>query len=107
MIKVTVYRNQGFVCGFQMSGHSGYAEAGEDIVCSAASVLAVTCMNAIEMLTEDKPEIQAVNEEEGFVHYRIEDPSHEARLLLDSLVLGLTGIQDSYGKFIQIQFEED
>jgi len=107
MVQVTVYRDRDGVSGFQLSGHSGFADAGEDIVCSALSVMTINCMNSVEALTEDVPDIQAVNEEEGFVHYRLVHPSHDARLLLDSLVLGLTSLQESYGEHIEIRFEED
>ena len=107
MLKAVLYRDSDEkLRGFQISGHAGYAEAGSDIVCSAVSVLALNTVNSIEKFTEDRPEILAVNEEEGFIHYRLRSVSKEAELLLDSLVLGLTGITESYGDFIQIEFKE-
>ena len=107
MIKVIVYRDpSGPVSGFQLSGHSGYAISGADIVCSAVSALAENTVNAIEAFTEDKPEILSVNEEEGFLHYRLKTVSERSALLLDALVLGLKNIEKDYGKFIQIRFEE-
>ncbi|MBR4767728.1 MAG: ribosomal-processing cysteine protease Prp, partial [Lachnospiraceae bacterium] len=72
-MEVIVYRDrEKKVNGFQVSGHSGYGEAGNDILCSAVSALTINCVNSIETLTHDRPSIQAVNEEEGFLHYRLE-----------------------------------
>ncbi len=37
MIRAEFYEKQGLLTGFRFSGHSGYAEAGEDVVCAAVS----------------------------------------------------------------------
>jgi hypothetical protein len=105
---ITVYRDKDRrVKGFQISGHSDYNPSGEDILCASVSALAINCINSIEAFTEDTPEILAVNEEEGFMHFRLKETSEKSRLLLDSLVLGLKSIEGSYGNYIQILFEED
>ena len=90
-----------------MSGHSDYAKDREDILCSAVSALALNTVNSIEAFTNDKVKCIAVNETEGFMHYELETVSKESLLLLDSLVLGLQNIRESYGQFIEIRFEED
>ena len=43
MTKVTIFKQQGLYKGFEVSGHSGYADAGEDIVCAAISALTINC----------------------------------------------------------------
>ena len=107
MLSVTVYRNpEGTVQGIQFSGHAEYREAGEDIVCAAVSVLAENAVNSIEKFTEDTFEYCAVNEEEGFLSFRLKSISADSKLILDSLLLGLQGIEESYGDHIQIQYEE-
>ena len=109
MIKVTVYRNQGCVCGFQMSGHSGYAEAGEDIVCSAISALVINTINSIEQLTKSELEVTA-DEDGALIEAFFKDqPSDEAELLMRSLVLGITSIKDNgeTSEFVDLIFEED
>ena len=107
MLSVTVYRNpEGIIQGLQFSGHADFREAGEDIVCAAASVLAENTVNSIERFTEDGFEYCALNEEEGFLSFRLKSVSADSRLLLDSLLLGLQGIEESYGDHIQIQYEE-
>mgnify|MGYP005768617333 FL=1 len=90
-----------------MDGHAGYADRGEDIICAAVSALTQNAVNSIEAFTEDAFEAD-VSEEDGSLHVRFEDTvSGDTRLLLDSLVLGLTSIQDSYGsQYIRIRFEE-
>ncbi|MBQ6321590.1 MAG: ribosomal-processing cysteine protease Prp, partial [Lachnospiraceae bacterium] len=39
--------------GVECSGHAGYADAGEDIYCSAVSALVTNTCNSLEVLTGD------------------------------------------------------
>ena len=91
----------------RIEGHAGYAEYGQDIVCAAVSVLAQNAVNSIETFTDDLFQAE-VNEESGALAVRFFDSvSENTNLLLDSMVLGLKSIEESYGRqYIKIRFEE-
>ena len=93
--------------GFNCIGHSGYADAGEDIVCAAISVLVINTINSLDQLAGEKIKL-VTNEEEGLIDCRFEGQINEKSiLLLDSMVLGLREIKKQYGKtFIDLTFEE-
>ena len=93
--------------GFNCIGHSGYADAGEDIVCAAISVLVINTINSLDQLAGEKFKL-VTNEEEGLIDCRFEkNINNKSRLLLDSMVLGLQEIKKQYGKtFIDLTFEE-
>ncbi len=105
MITVTIYKDSGQYAGFTAKGHAGYAEAGYDIVCAAASALTVNCLNSIEAFTEDTFRGE---EKDGYLSCRFPAGlSDQGRLLMDSMVLGLTDIQNNYGKpYIRIEIKE-
>jgi uncharacterized protein len=42
MTEIRILRSQKNICGIEISGHSGYAGHGQDIVCAALSTLAQT-----------------------------------------------------------------
>ena len=108
MTKVTIYKNLENECvGFQVFGHAGYAERGEDIVCAAISVLVINTINSLDQLASQKIKL-VTNEEEGLIDCRIDGQINEkSKLLLDSMVLGLREIKKQYGKtFIDLTFEE-
>ena len=107
MTSITIYRDREGYIGFSTHGHAGYAEYGEDIVCAGISALVLNAINSIEAFTEDHFTAQA-EEESGNIEFRIEGrPSAEAELLLESMVLGLKGIQNDYGKkFLTLHFKE-
>ena len=93
--------------GFNCIGHSGYADAGEDIVCAAISVLVINTINSLDRLAGEKFKL-VTNEEDGLIDCRFEKNINEkSKLLLDSMVLGLGEIKKQYGKtFIDLTFEE-
>ena len=90
-----------------MKGHAGYDEYGRDIICAAVSSLTLNMANSVEAFTEDGFE-GSMEEETGRFSFRFTgEISPESKLLMDSLVLGLKNIEDSYGdEYIRIRFEE-
>ena len=99
MIKISIYQNEeAVITGFKLLGHAGYADHGEDIVCAAVSALVINTINSIEQFTSDVFEYDA-DEESGMIEFCITSPiSDESKLLLNSLFLGLSGIQEDYGQ---------
>ena len=88
-------------------GHTGFAKAGNDIVCSAVSILVINTINSLDALAGIK--LQAVSdEEEGFIDcILLESPGENGGLLLDSMVLGLEMVVTQYGKkYLKLKFEE-
>ena len=97
MISITLFMRGGRVAGFESSGHAGYDEHGSDIVCSAVSALTVTAVISVEKFTQDAMQVEE-REEDGYLKCLVtESISPETALLLDSLVLGLEAIEETYG----------
>ncbi len=104
MVKISVYQDGGGrISGFRCTGHAGYANSGQDIVCAAVSALTVTAVNSVESLTQDKFSYEG-DEEKGLMDFKVTAPvSDRAALILKSMFLGLMMIEESYGpKFIQV-----
>ena len=49
MTTITFYKTNGIYYGFEEQGHTGFAESGEDILCSALSAMTMLIINAIEV----------------------------------------------------------
>lgn len=109
MITVTMQYANGRPCGFSASGHAGYAESGQDIVCSAVSALTETCVIGItEVLHVDAG--VSVDDEAGITlvldRDMAEDVSEKAELLLETMEAGLEGIRRAYPKYLKIRHRE-
>ena len=72
MIQVIVKKQKDSITGFHIEGHSGYAERGSDIICSAVSALAINCVNSIEEFTQDEFSV-GTDEERGMIDFDLAD----------------------------------
>ena len=106
MTNIMIYCRDNKYIGFCVSGHSGYAKEGEDIVCAGISALTINCINSIEQLTAEKFHMFQ-HEDDGIIDYILEEkPGMEAEILLKSLVLGLTDLENEYKDFISLDYKE-
>ena len=96
MITITIYQNRDRITGFRCFGHSGYAESGSDIVCAGASALVINTINSIQAFTSAKFQLDT-DAESGLIDFKLDqEAEHDTALLLDSMILGLQGIQNDY-----------
>ena len=56
MTKVTFLKRDGIYYGFEETGHTGYGDAGEDILCSALSAMTMLIVNTVEISYASKVE---------------------------------------------------
>ena len=49
MTKIVFFRNDGVFYGFEEQGHTGYGEAGDDVLCAALSAMTMLIINTIEI----------------------------------------------------------
>lgn len=109
MICVNLYCKNKMLWRFRIEGHSGYAEHGSDIICAAVSTLVFNTVNAIEAFTTEPFNIHDMDPNLGlldceFPKRKLELHSEQATLLLDTMLLGLETIQQTYGEnYIQFK----
>ncbi|MCI9103365.1 MAG: ribosomal-processing cysteine protease Prp [Lachnospiraceae bacterium] len=108
MIRVTVFQDSGGQAeGITCVGHAGYGQEGTDIVCAAVSALVLNMANSVERFTDDGFEGQEDEEAGSFTFRFTGKASVESRLLMDSLILGLSNIREAYGEeYIAINVKE-
>lgn len=98
MITVTVFKKKEEIVGVQLEGHAEFGRKGKDIVCSAVSMLYINLINSLESFTDDEKELNG-STKINFQNVILKSmPSKEAELLLQSFVLGITTVEQKYGK---------
>ena len=103
-------RSDGALLGYRANGHSGYAEAGADIVCAAISALTQTTLNGLKNVLK-APVMFDQNDDGAFIEAILtpeasEDQLRQAQLLLVTLLEGLQAIQREYPRNLRIIFKE-
>ena len=109
MIKARIYRKNQKICGFEISGHAGYAQAGEDIVCSAVTVLCFNTVNAVEKFTDIPFKAEADEKRGGYL--KVLFPLEGWRTMIHSFFwkrwsLGLSDIALEYKNYLTLIHEE-
>lgn len=105
MTSIRFSRDQrGRLSGFTVIGHTGYAPAGEDIVCAGVSALTQTAVNALESVAgiEAKVIIRS-----GFLSARLPKglrvkQQYEAQIILRSVRQGLEDIANAYPGLVKV-----
>ena len=113
MIKVLIKKNKDDIpYYFKVSGHAGYANFGNDIVCSAVSVLMITIANSIELNTKDDTDINVDEKNTCIVIdlHTIKENKASAELIVlaKTLYLGIIQVKEEYEhKYISVKEEND
>ncbi len=105
MIEVRIKRDRiSDIVGFRVSGHALFADAGNDIICSAVSMLTINTLNAIESFCPEDKAVITVDREHAFIEAILkDDPGEGSKLLLKTFHLGVTSIEEKYGsKYVKV-----
>ena len=98
MISAILYHGEEGLTGCRLTGHSGQAEAGRDIVCAAVSILGCTCVNALESVCGIIPVI--TENDDGVLAFRLPEMTAEenakAQILMGALKQGLSDLAEEY-----------
>ncbi len=109
MISAILYHGEEGLTGCRMTGHSGQAEAGRDIVCAAASILGCTCVNALESVCGVVPENVEVGGGEGSLNFGLPEAAPEkdqkAQVLMRALEQGLKDLAEQYPKYVKLSIK--
>ncbi len=106
MIKITLYHlKDGTPKGFKIKGHSGYAERGNDIVCSAVSSASYLVANTI--LEIMKIDAEANVKEDGEMTLKIPaESTPKTKEILLGLELHLNELREQYPQNVTITTTE-
>ena len=103
-------RSDGALLGYSADGHSGYAEAGADIVCAAISALTQSTLNGLKNVLK-APVMFDQDDGGAFIEAILTPEATEeeiqlAQLLLVTLCDALQAIQREYPRNLRIIFRE-
>ena len=99
MTKVKFFADGRGLCGFEISGHSGSAEAGSDIICSAVSSAAYMAANTITEIVKCKAEADI---SDGYMSFYVRSDLSDAQQILEGLKLHLEALAADYPDNIKV-----
>ncbi len=104
MLNAVFSKKNGRFCGCSVSGHAGYADAGQDIVCASVSSAVQLTANLITETFQIPAKISAGN---NTVKIRLQDNSNAVGTsLLEGLYVHLQCISEEFPNTIHFDFAE-
>ena len=107
MISAILYHGDDGYTACRITGHSGQAEAGRDIICAAVSILGCTCVNSLESVCGLIPLV--TENEEGVLSFQLPEMTPEenskAQILMGALKQGLTDLADAYPRNVKLTIQ--
>ena len=104
MTRCEFFTEKDRITGFSISGHSGYAEAGSDIVCAAISAVVTMAEATINDVCGAKAKVR-VKEEGARVTLTLPvscDEEESVQAVLAGMMLTLMSLRDDYPDYIEV-----
>ena len=104
MTKCEFFRENERITGFSVSGHSGYAEAGSDIVCAAISAVVTMAEATINDVCGAKAKVR-VKEEDARITLTLPascDEEDAVQAVLAGMMITLCSLRDDYPDYIEV-----
>lgn len=100
MIRIDVFSSEGMITGFEVTGHSGTADHGQDIVCAGVSSLTQTALLGLGEYLHRDLEYSVAS---GKLKMRLKgNPDNLTEVILQTMLLGLREIAKISPKAVRI-----
>ena len=115
MTKITFFRKNGVFWGFRETGHTGFGEEGDDILCSALSAMTMLILNTLELaykcpvdykIDDHKADITVKCLSALPEHEKDEKKRFAASGLIEGYYYQLNDLVEEYYEFLEVKTEE-
>ncbi|MBE5758116.1 MAG: ribosomal-processing cysteine protease Prp [Clostridiales bacterium] len=111
MTKIKIFKKNDIFVGFEISGHSGYSQAGKDIICASISSISQSCALGLKKVLGINISMK-VDEDKGFL--KVELPNNinnedleKSQILLDTMYISIEDLLSGYSKYISMEVIEN
>ena len=104
MTKCEFFMEEDRITGFSISGHSGYSEAGQDIVCAAISAVVTMAEATINDICGAKAKVR-VKDADTRITLTLPascDEEDTVQAVLAGMLLTLCNLRDDYPDYIEV-----
>ena len=90
------------IVGFEITGHAEYDEYGKDLVCSAVTILAYSCVNSLDKYTDDVCFI----DDEITMSVNIDNPNRDTNVIFEYFKTGIETLLGNYSSYVKLNYKE-
>lgn len=111
MTDIKIFKNNSNIVCVECSGHTGFAEYGEDIVCAALSSIVQTAGLGVLSVAGVNANIEQKDDEGYFklaLPNKVDDSSfNKAQVILQTMMCGILELRNEYSDFINLEVIEN
>lgn len=90
------------IVGFEIEGHANYDEYGKDLVCSAVTILAYSCVNSLDKYADDVN----FSDNEIIMTVSISSPNRDTDVIFNYFKTGIETLLGNYGSYVKLNYKE-
>ena len=90
------------IVGFEIKGHAEYDEYGKDLVCSAVTILAYSCVNSLDKYSDDVK----FSDDDIIMSVSIEKVSRDTDVIFEYFKTGIETLLGNYSSYIKLNYKE-
>jgi|SRR5699024_7328592 len=90
------------IIGFEIKGHAEYDEYGKDLVCSAVTILAYSCVNSLDKYSDDVK----FSDDDIIMSVSIEKVSRDTDVIFEYFKTGIETLLGNYSSYIKLNYKE-
>ena len=102
MIKVLVKQNNNQIVNLSITGHADSGEYGKDLVCAGVSTVGIGARNMLAKKGFLAKGLGTIDINEGYINVVVNHTDEVCQVVLETLVVTLETMVESYGRFIKI-----
>ena len=96
------FSSKGLIDSYEVSGHAGYADEGQDIICSAVSAITQTPIYGLTNHLNLQPDIK-IDRDKGLLRVVLkEEPNDLTEAILESMLLSMESVARQCPKYVRI-----
>ena len=103
MIRVRCTVKRGKITHLDVSGHSGSADRGEDLICAGVSTVIFGLCNALDQIAG----IETIRVDQNLIAVDILKPDQTTDTIMRTGLIQLMTVEEQYSQFIKIQLTEE
>ena len=90
------------IVGFEIKGHAEYDEYGEDLVCSAVTILAYSCVNSLDKYAENVK----FSDDDITMSISIDKTTRDTEVIFDYFKIGIETLLGNYSSYVKLNYKE-
>lgn len=106
MIKVTVKKKDNYIVDLKISGHANSDEYGKDLVCAGVSTASIGTLNMLVKKDFLNHNLGTIEVNEGYINVVVNQVDDICQVVLETLVVILETMVESYSQYIKISIME-